>query len=549
MGVLLFCAMIPSRIAMAAEARQWKPPTTRDDSQLALAHSLLLQVRDTNAREIDLGGLLAAVGDFDAGEAVSREAAATWAKGRDEEVIWCRLALGYAHAGDVAGLRNALTHIESKDREWLGYRLPGFWCQAGQIFGKHGQIAEGRAALTTARELIVTHEDPELMEGSCHDLIDVFDAMYRLNDYSDASLAFKQAVQTGASATIAGGPWCLTEAAVHAARFKLYAEAENAAVAAGNAHKNEVELGAVSDLARSGRLDEANQAMRAFGFSDVPNSIAISFAIGCAHTGRRELARGFLEKWRTHWQTLQDPWSKNSQIQEIAETYAEIGDAKEAARWLDRAAELAETGTVLQGGPGPFAGLNAVDRIPGSLARRDNLQRVAIIQARLGLREKARANLFKARAAAGGQSPGMWENTALYCVAEAQAKAGFLDDALETMEKPTDRLLDWQAYAKIAAATAVRGDWPHAEQIIAKYVGTGSLGASIEMVMALEKKGDLTNALRYALIGRWNVREVAGRIANSGGGDAILKLIHDPSQSANRVALILGLVDSLLADR
>lgn len=536
--VAILATSVPAAVVEPA------PDPTTTTAELAIAHDLLERaqrlIREPNAGgfTVDVAELLAAVGDADAAEAVFSRIQLTNKFG---DVALRRLATGYARGGDLVRARQTIERIKDNEAQ-----KALAWLHVGQALAERGQE---EAAAEAFGEAVRSPGGQQLyVEGTF--LAEVAEAQHLLGQVAKASATFEKAVDRAATQSDSSLRHIgMSEIAARQAKLGLLdAALETARRITDAQDRQSAWADAIEALTESGRLDTAEEFSRRVSekisrpWTVGRSSLALAEAY--VQAGRVQEARGALKRTEAAWREM-EPEARIGVATRIGRTYGAMGDEEVAASWLDGAAALAEGTTIVA--EGPFAVLREVEKVPGAVARQQQLRAVAVTQAKLGFTESARETFERAEVAARGEQPGMWQKTAFWVIAKSQAQAGLPDDAMETMEALPEPDRDWLVYVEIAVAKARAGHLDEALRI-AESLASARI-AKTRIAEALAEVGDRENALRIGLEGdapERVLRAVAHDYSLDGDIEPVMQAVEGTPLPSRRVALLLGVVDGLL---
>lgn len=508
-----------------------------------LAHQLLHKAdeafnKDPNTRFIgDFAELLARVGDVDNAERIIRQ---TIPFGRlDDAGRQILLADCYALAGDLPRAKQAIELIPGPRPNYDDSKPPT-WLSVGRTFAKRGKKTEAEMAYVEARQFVVEHPDAWPMI-QCQFLADVAESQYALGEKSEASITFQTAVERGLTAD-PREQYVVGDVAAVQAKLGLLDQASQTVKRMDEKDQKVAWSNVIEKLAN---LDDINNALRIgkmTGSNEAMDGDALPIANAYLRDGKLPEAQQWLNQAEVNWKKINDLESRITLACHISDSYATAHDKNAAAQWLDRALELTETGTVPQKGA-----LRAVEKIPGAVMRQFYLRQIAIAQAKIGLIDTAKQTFERAKVAAGGEQPGMWQDSALRVIAGDEAKAGFLDDALRMLEAAHDSSPAWQTYIEIATAKAKQGKIDEAVHIADAHGGI-HIGAQY-IAKGLLEADDLKNALRIGLQSNppeFALRDIAFQYGKNGDVQPILDAVGKCTEPQLQMALLLGAADGLL---
>ena len=489
------------------------------------------------------GGVAAALAELGDHEAAEATIGHVLLVNRFGDVHLRALAVGYARGGDPARVRQTIARVRDADP---GYALqkPLAWREAGRALAESGR--PGPAAEAFAEAVRGTPERGGYPSQDADFLAAVAEGQHGIGLADEASATLKAAAER-AHADPGGTMRTIGLSKVASAQAGLGFLPEALATVdriAGVKERWWAWYGVVDAAAGAGRLDDAYRvAGRVEGDAVVKTWLAIAAAE--AGRGRATEAAWALAKAGAAVERIAAPGYRIETTVLLAEARAAVGDRAAAEAGLARAAAIADGAVIVE--DGPFAVLRRVERVPGAVHRQFNLRRVAAAQAKLGLAEAARRTFERAKVAARGEQPGLWQESALTIVANSQAEAGMPDEALRTLEELPEASRGWLTYKEVAKARARAGDLDGALREASRFPNDGGLLRGY-IAEALLEAGDPAGALRVALgsAPREEVLHDAARRLAAAGDMARVTDAVPRAYVEDRVALLLGAAEGLL---
>jgi tetratricopeptide (TPR) repeat protein len=548
--ILMLLFIIVSLLPEAASAGPKEAPPA-EGRELEVARDLLHQAKrllDSQYRASPTGGFrytagvaasLAEVGDHDAAEATLSHL-----RSGDRDVPLRALAIGYARGGDLARVRQTIARIRDANPNYARQK-PLAWREAGRALAKSGHKGAAAEAFAEAVRCIPGRDNHPWLEAEF--LAEVAEGQYGLGRVDESAATLKMAVSR-ALAEPDGSMRTTSLSKVAATQAKLGSLAQ-ALETAGQVADPKMQpwawYGIVEAEAKTGRLDEAYRVAERIDGDAVPKTW-MALAAAQAKGGHLPEARQALEKAEAGVKRITAAGYRIQMMLMLAESRAAVGDRSAAEDLLRQATALAEGAVIVE--QGPFGILRQVEQVPGAVNRQFNLRAIASTQAKLGFTDTARRTFERAKVAARGEQPGLWQDSALTVVAESQAKAGMPDEAMQTLAELPKSNTKWLAYVPVARAKVRAGDLDGALRVADLHPGVADVTRS-HIAHALLEAGDPKNALRVGLRATSPVEEVLHDAARQLAASGDVARVTDAVAHAyveDRVALLLGAAEGLL---
>ena len=477
---------------------------------------------------------LAAVGDARAAERLLQSFPLS---DRYGDVTLRRLATGYARGGDLEQARKVIARIRDSDKAYARQR-PLAWLFSGRALAVAGRKTEAAEALEEAvRAVAHKNEPPSELDGQF--LAEVAENQYALGQVSVAIATFDRAVsEAGADPDVRLWHIGLSNIAAIQTKVGLLGHAIRTAQRIGNPDERDLAwLQIIEALTSAGQLDEARRLV------DTNNVGWLTLANAYAKAGHPEEARRAIKKMEVKAKTATDEEAQIALAQHLGESYGLAGDTNAASEWLERAAALAQRATIVANGP--FAVLRSIEKVPGAAHRQRALREIAASQAKVGLRDAARRTFQDAKNVAQGEQPGMWGNTAIAVIAEAQAQAGMPGDAVTTLEGLPKEYWSYSAWVAVALAKLRNGNL---EDSLSVADAHGGAPIRTDIAAALMNMGNTEEAVRIGLTGAFPevLRPAAYRLALVGRKKFVITATDSANSTGAQTALLLGAAEGLL---